>query len=131
MSGYKTTISQKGGGLCLETYERRCEIWEKLCIRKYDTVKNLASEFGVSERTIRRDIHIISSQKPIYTVEGRYGGVYVVDNALNIKYFNDKEKKLMCKIYDCIKTNSNFSDDEIKLLNELIQLHTLKNRSNK
>ena len=105
----------KGGGLCLETYERRCEIWEKLCIRRYDTIKNLASEFGVSERTIQRDIDIISTKKPIYTTVGRYGGVHVLEEALNIKYFSDEEKNLMYKVFDCIKDNLDFSDKFIKI----------------
>lgn len=36
--------------------ERRAAIFDALCIRRQDTVENLASEFGVSEKTIRRDI---------------------------------------------------------------------------
>ena len=33
--------------------ERRAAIFDALCIRRHDTVENLASEFGVSEKTIR------------------------------------------------------------------------------
>ena len=35
--------------------ERRQRLLEVLCQRRQDTVENLASEFGVSARTIRRD----------------------------------------------------------------------------
>ena len=43
------------------------------------TVKELAQRLGVSERTILRDIEILSLTKPIYTVGGRGGGVYILD----------------------------------------------------
>ena len=54
--------------------ERRAAIFDALCIRRHDTVENLASEFGVSEKTIRRDIEELSCSYPIETVRGRYGG---------------------------------------------------------
>ena len=60
--------------------ERRNAIVKVLCRRRYDKIGNLAMEFGVSERTIRRDIEILSLTEPIYTQTGRHhGGVYVVD----------------------------------------------------
>ena len=45
-----------------------------LCKRRHDTIPNLAVEFDVSERTVRRDVEILSLTEPIYTVSGRYGG---------------------------------------------------------
>ena len=60
--------------------ERRNAIIQALGRRRYDKISNLASEFGVSERTIRRDIEILSLTEPIRTEAGRYsGGVYVLD----------------------------------------------------
>ena len=60
------------------TAERRSEIMKLLCRRRSETIRNLAFEFEVSERTIRRDIEILSLNEPIYTQVGRYGGgVYV------------------------------------------------------
>ena len=47
-----------------ETAERRSEIMKILCRRRSETVKNLAFELGVSERTIRRDIEILSRYIP-------------------------------------------------------------------
>ena len=62
------------------TAERRYEIMKILCRRRNDTICNLASEFGVSMRTIQRDIEVLSRAEPIYTQPGKYGGgVYVVD----------------------------------------------------
>lgn len=52
-----------------------------LCRRRHDTIFNLSVEFGVSERTIRRDIEALSLTEPVYTQTGRYGGgVYVTSN---------------------------------------------------
>ena len=48
---------------------------------RHMTIKSLADEFGVSERTIRRDIEELSLIEPIYTQTGRYdGGVYISSN---------------------------------------------------
>ena len=40
--------------------ERRSEILRLLCKRRHETAINLATEFGVSERTIRNDLVILS-----------------------------------------------------------------------
>jgi predicted DNA-binding transcriptional regulator YafY len=49
-------------------------IYQALCARRQDTVDNLALEFDVSEKTIRRDIEDLMCSYPIKTVRGRYGG---------------------------------------------------------
>ena len=54
--------------------ERRQAIWEVLSQRRQETAKNLASEFGVSVRTILYDVEALSLSLPIETVCGRYGG---------------------------------------------------------
>ena len=45
-----------------------------LCQRRRETISNLAAELGVSERTIRRDVEMLTLRYPIETVCGRYGG---------------------------------------------------------
>lgn len=54
--------------------ERRKAIFEALCMRRQDTVDNLAHEFSVSEKTVRRDIEELTLSYPVETVRGRYGG---------------------------------------------------------
>ena len=54
--------------------ERRAAILDALCVRRQDTIANLAEEFGVNEKTIRRDIEELACSYPIETVRGRYGG---------------------------------------------------------
>lgn len=61
------------------TSERRQKILETLLLRRQDTVPNLASEFGVSANTIRRDLCILCRDYPIETVAGKGGGVRLPD----------------------------------------------------
>lgn len=77
--------------------ERRQAIIELLCQRKHETMKNMASEFGVSIRTIRYDIEILSLYYPLTTVPGRYsGGVYVVEDfRLRKRYLSPVQKALL------------------------------------
>ena len=62
------------GGESVRRNDRRQQIVDLLCLRRSDTVQNLASELGVSERTIRRDIEELTLTYPFETVRGRYGG---------------------------------------------------------
>ena len=54
--------------------ERQARIRSALLARREDTAANLAAEFGVSERTVRRDIGELILSLPLETVRGRYGG---------------------------------------------------------
>ena len=77
----------------MDTVERRGELVKTLCRRRYERVENLAADFGVSERTIRRDIEALSRTVPIYTQSGRYGGgVYVAEGfTMDRMYMTDRE----------------------------------------
>lgn len=96
MSGLVYKILQKGGEKVNIT-ERRWKLLKLLCKRRYDKISNLAIEFGVSERTIRRDIEALSLYEPIYTMAGRYsGGVYVVEGYyFDSHYFDESQKELL------------------------------------
>ena len=80
--------------------ERRNAILRALCRRRHETISNLAFEFGVSERTIRRDIEILSLTEPIYTQTGRYaGGIYIVDNYnMDQMYMEEDELSVLKKV---------------------------------
>ena len=77
--------------------ERRQQIMETLCHRRQETMNNLAFEFGVSIRTIRNDIDILSLSYPLETVRGRYGGgVRVMDGFyMNRKYLKPEQRDLL------------------------------------
>ena len=59
----------------MNALERRQMILELLCERRHEKMINLAFEFGVSRRTICRDIEVLSLSYPIYTESCR-GGEY-------------------------------------------------------
>ncbi len=64
----------------MSLWDRRKAILAYLNDRRYDTVRNLAETFQVSERTIRKDIEELSCSYPIQTVRGRYGGgIYIAE----------------------------------------------------
>jgi predicted DNA-binding transcriptional regulator YafY len=48
-----------------------------LVARRFETMSNLANELGVTDRTIRSDILILTVDHPLETVRGNGGGVKV------------------------------------------------------
>ena len=110
------------------TSERRKEIMRILCRRRFETIGNLATEFGVSERTIRRDIETLSLTEPIYTQTGRYGGgVYVVENySINQMHLSEKESEILHKLYDLLKNQKNclLSDEELNIFRCIVNNYT-------
>lgn len=83
----------------MSLFERRQAILEALNERRQDSIANLAFEFQVSIRTIKYDIQELSLSFPIYTVQGKGGGVYVMDGfKLGRKYMSDKETAVVKKM---------------------------------
>lgn len=79
--------------------ERRRAILECLCIRRQDTRENLAREFGISIRTIDRDLLTLSLAYPIYTKQGNGGGIHIEDGYYpNRSGLNEAEKELLGKL---------------------------------
>ncbi|MBR0484977.1 MAG: DeoR family transcriptional regulator [Oscillospiraceae bacterium] len=80
--------------------ERREKILELLCIRRQDTVKHLAAEFQVSERTIKYDIEELTLTYPIDTIRGRYGGGVKVKDGYYVgrNYLKPPQKNLLLKL---------------------------------
>ena len=76
----------------LTAMERQEQILRALSARRQDTIKHLAAEFAVTERTIRSDIEKLSCSYPIYTVQGNGGGVYVDDGWRITKTYLTKEQ---------------------------------------
>ena len=64
---------------------------ECLNIRRHDTYRNLASEFGVSIPTIQRDIKRLEADYPLITVQGRHdGGVKVMEGCRADRMYLDR-----------------------------------------
>jgi predicted DNA-binding transcriptional regulator YafY len=99
--------------------ERRQEILSLLNVRRYETIHNLAFEFGVSYSTIKRDILVLSSiSTPIYTTAGRYGGgVYMMDGAsAGRKYLSDEQTALLKKLAPTL------SDDDRTTMQAILKI---------
>lgn len=96
--------------------ERRTSILDALCIRRQDTVANLAEEFGVNEKTIRRDIEELACSYPIETVRGRYGGgVKVMDwYRRNQKTLSMEQASLLKKLAPGLKGH------DLEVMNSII-----------
>ena len=104
--------------------ERRREIMKLLCRRRHETIENMAFEFGVSERTIRRDIEILSLREPIYTQSGRYGGgVYVTENySIDRLYMSEEEENILRKLKKMAENHEKciLAGTEMLIFNRLI-----------
>ena len=106
------------------TAERRAEIMRVLCRRRHETVSNLAEEFGVSTRTIQRDIEVLSLKLPIYSQSGRYrGGIYIMDNyVMDRMYMTEQQLIVLQKLLSYSETKSvcNLNNDEVIILKCII-----------
>ena len=97
------------------TIERRQAIIEILCERRNETIDNLAFEFKVNRRTIRRDIEILSITFPFYTTKGTGGGIHVVEGfKLGMKYLTKEQEEFLESILD------NYIELERKILEEIL-----------
>lgn len=108
--------------------ERRLEIIKILCQRRHEKMSNLAFEFGVSLRTIQRDINEISAFIPIYIKTGRYeGGVYLIDGYyLDCLYMKESEIELLKKVRQSLLKDDNclLNHYELQRFCKLIQNYT-------
>lgn len=63
-----------------KTTERIFDMMKYLCRVRYAPMPKLAEMYGVSVRTIKRDVDVLGSLIPLETRLGRYeGGVYVME----------------------------------------------------
>ena len=99
-----------------------------LCRRRHETISNLAVEFGVSERTVRRDIEALCLTEPIYTQPGRYsGGVYVTENYyMDRMYLEEPEIALLTKILQHTKLKQPYAltNEDVLVMQKILADHT-------
>lgn len=110
------------------TAEQKTEIMRILCRRRHETISNLAEEFGVSERTILRDIETLSLTEPIYMQCGRYGGGVYVDDGYKPErmYMRSDELEILNKLLKSSENKSvcELSNSEIGILQNIITQYT-------
>ena len=79
--------------------ERREEILQILIKRKQESISNLAFELNTCIRTIKYDILSLSFSYPIYTVQGKGGGVFIDPNFyLHKQYLKSEEQEYLEKM---------------------------------
>lgn len=78
---------------------------------------NLAAEFGVSVRTIKNDIDILSLSYPIFTIRGRYGGgVKIADGYyLHKKYLKPEQQELLERL------SANLSGSDLLVMHSIMK----------
>lgn len=107
--------------------DRRHELTKVLCRRRHESISNLATEFGVSPRTIQRDIVALSTSIPVYTKPGKHGGgVYILDDfVMERMYMSAQEIALLKKLRLAAERDSALVNaDELSLLQSLISQYT-------
>lgn len=109
--------ASEGGERMSSPSERRQELLKLLCRRRHDTYDNLAFEFKVSRRTIRRNIAILMCSYPIETSRGYGGGVEVADGYyLHRRTLNKKQVALL------IRLRVQLASDDLDTLNSILHL---------
>ena len=108
------------------TAERRLEILKYLCKFRKATMPHLAKIFGVSVRTVQRDVLEIEAtfHVPLDVRCGKYdGGVYVIgDYSFDRAYMHDDELVLLSKIQELVKDQ--ITEEEKELLHKIIKTYT-------
>lgn len=94
---------------------------------KTSTAKKLADHFEVTTRTIYRDIETLSAAGiPIYTHQGRYGGILLLENfVLNKLLLSDGEQNEIISALQGLSATNNSQADDV-----LSKLSTLFNKDN-
>lgn len=109
----------------MKPVERHMKILKIICQRRFERIENLSFELGVSERTIRRDIELLSLDHAIYTKKGKYGGIFALDTfKLDRVYMEEKEIEVLKKVASTMQDNTTLSDDEKNILNNIILDYT-------
>lgn len=107
------------------TAERRLEILKYLCKHRQATMPQLAKMFGVSVRTIQRDIFELEEtlRVPLEMRSGKYGGVFVKgDYTFDRAYMHEEQTALLWKIYTLVEDR--LPAKEIEAFARLIQAYT-------
>ena len=105
------------------TAERRLAIYRYLYRNRYAKMSELAAEFGVSIRTIQRDIYEVESSLhlPIITKSGKHdGGIYVLDTfPTTPPRKRTEEVRVLKKAHDLLV--GKLSPEELLVLEKIIE----------
>lgn len=87
----------------MEPSERRRRIIEIISLRRYDTMKNLAEEFGVSWQTVFRDMQALAKEYPLIITQGNGGGVTLPQGYyVSRRYLTPKQEAALRRNLDLV-----------------------------
>lgn len=87
----------------LTAYERRKGIKSVLIKNRFSTAQELAYRYGVSQRTIYRDIMYLSRRLPIITKIGGGGGIFLdMDFEIPKQYLSAEEENLLLQLSETL-----------------------------
>ena len=87
----------------MQPNERRRKIIEIISIRRYDTMRNLACEFGVSWQTIFRDMQVLAGEYPLIITRGNGGGVaFPKGYYVSQRYLTSKQEEAIRRNLDVV-----------------------------
>ena len=100
----------------MSSKERREQIVELICMKRYVTISELIRKLNVSKSTILRDITELSLSYPIYTKDGRNGGIYIEEGfRLNKKeYLSDEQENLLKELTGTV------NESQAKILQQIL-----------
>lgn len=99
------------------TLERRQSILDFLLEVRKTTRAELSDYFGVSLRTIERDIIILSCSYPIITVQGCNGGIKIADGYyIGVRYLTVSQLALLERL------STSLTGEDLSLIREIIKI---------
>ena len=110
----------------LTVIDRRKKIVEYISYHKKTTCKELSEEFKVSIHTVWRDIVYISKHEPIYTQKGGGGGIYILSQHRDAKYYLSEEEEILL-----ISLLDKLDEHKAQILKGIIYRFSRGNLSNK
>ncbi|MBO5849988.1 MAG: HTH domain-containing protein [Paludibacteraceae bacterium] len=129
MSGFGDKVLAKEV-IFLNAVERRERLLQILALRGRSTFRALSEELGVSERTIMRDVDVLSTYKPVSVISGKHGGVFISDYSSFYNFsMKSYEIDLLQKIIADMETHSccSLSKSEIQLLKDIVASYSKRN----
>lgn len=101
----------------MNMFERQGAILNLIYRERHTTEAALAALFGVSDRTIRKDIIALACTLPIKSVRGRYGGGIWLED-----WFDPDSNVLSLKQEDLLKRiRPTLTGEDILILNSILE----------
>ena len=103
----------------MDCFERRQSILEILSVKRKTTCSELMKRFGVTRKTLRKDIEMLQRSVPIYTSKGNDGGVFVIDSwKFEHRFLLPEQEKILIKTMNSSRTSAKDKDTILSILND-------------